>query len=374
MKTAIALGLGAAIITLTACKGRDDEGIGSSNIKAEAQLRSRVEAWYNKDDRAGVNGGQCAASCHTTIPFMLMNPMESIEDRVTADGFRQIVATRVSDWDNLLPLYSWAPEDSRSTEALLNVVSMLEYDRKVNKELSDTSCNALEQLWALQQDDGGFLWLDAGLSPWEDEYAPFFASSMLAISLARMGKMLDTTPTKSTCSQWQSQTENIDALHVYLGSNKDSTNKHGELWFYWANQEMGFKIFNFRDHFGFAAQLLTGLQNADGGFDLKDFGPFAKNADSPVMSQPYITGLVINALSGFELAETDSTYHVLSKAKAFMNNYSYSDIDTLRSLNRPSSDWNNGLFQDANLAFYLGATLTEQETTKTLKPNTDESL
>jgi hypothetical protein len=337
------------VLGLTGCKGASNSSSGNNQVNsaAEVQLRDRVEAWYKETNRGGVNGGQCAISCHTTIPFMISNSFKSIENRVTADGYQQIVATRVGNWQNLQPYYSWSPEGSRGTEALANVATLLEYDRKVSGTLSEAACKALENLWPLQKTDGQFPWLDASLSPWEDQYAPYYAASMLSLSLGRMTSTLaGTTP---SCQIWQTQTSKIQTLHQFLSQNYATANKHGQAWFLWANAAWNYGLLSPQEHTAKLAELLT-LQRSDGGFDLKEFGPFERNAESPAMSQPYITGVMIKAMG----KPTDtSTKNALAKAKNFMKNYSYSSITSLQSLNNPGSTRADGFFQDANLAFYL---------------------
>lgn len=317
---------------------------------AQSRSRQRAEAWFSKTDRSGVVGGQCAISCHSTIPFVLMNPMASMEDRITADAYLNIIAQRITAWSTLSPFYSWSPAASHSTEALLNVVSSVEYDRKVNKTLTETSCKALENLWPLQLTDGHFEWLNASLSPWEDSNAPYFAASLLTVSIARINTFLDKNNIQPNCAAWNNRAAHLSALQNYLKQNYGTTNKHGQAWFLWANVELNYQMAAQAEHRQKIAALVN-LQRGDGGFDLNDFGPFTHERSGTPQSQPYITKIIIKALGNPVESEPQQA---LNKAQSFMNNFLSTSIDSLHSINDPSSETKNGFTRDANLAYLLG--------------------
>jgi hypothetical protein len=173
---------------------------------------------------------------------------------------------------------------------------------------------------------------------------------LLSVAVSRLTALLDKNNLHPSCAPWQASAQPMAALRTYLKQNYTVTNKHGQAWFLWANVETNYQLMPQAEH----AQKLTALlslQRSDGGFDLNDFGPFAQARSGEPMSQPYITKIMIKALGN--PTETKAR-QALEKAQGFMNNFSYSAINSLRSINDPSSETKNGFTQDANLAYFLG--------------------
>lgn len=142
-------------------------------------LDARASAWVGKRDWKFVTGGQCAMSCHTTVPFLL------VRDRLpgtspAAAQLRTFVEQRVSGWANAKPLYDWIPDKSRGTESVVNAFALAALH-------SPQSSAAFDAMWAQQRADGSFAWWDEfKLAPWEDEASPTWGAALaeLAVTLA----------------------------------------------------------------------------------------------------------------------------------------------------------------------------------------------
>ena len=70
----------------------------------------------------------------------------------------------------------------------MNSLVLVNHDARRGKgQWSEQTKKALDHLWQQQQDDGGWLWLEFGLRPWENESA-YCGASLAAIAVGMMGK------------------------------------------------------------------------------------------------------------------------------------------------------------------------------------------
>src|SRR4051812_35923393 len=61
--------------------------------KANAFLDAAAVSWVTKDDWAFVQGGRCVMSCHTTVPFMLVQGTRAVSADAGVDAGSAALAT-----------------------------------------------------------------------------------------------------------------------------------------------------------------------------------------------------------------------------------------------------------------------------------------
>lgn len=164
---------------------------------AAAYLDARVADWLAAPPQ--VANVECAMSCHTTFPAVLVHAHLPAETTPNIDEARARFEARLSG--DVTPFYGRdgdaKVQQSHATEAVL-VAAALRYDGVPRP----SSAPALERMWARQSPQGDWAWLDFGLDPWEHDGAFGVAMAALAASgeaesdgLQRLRKRADTLAT-----------------------------------------------------------------------------------------------------------------------------------------------------------------------------------
>ena len=166
-------------------------------------LDSRVSWWLNWSPADRGQGTTCA-SCHTTLPYALALPVLSIlpGNGSAPEPGKQLLAgvrKRVERWDSLAkpeprdteealtPIFGGAKrETSLDTESVLNALVLVVNDPASNSRLSDTATKSLDILWARQQANGAWKWLEFGLRPWEKD-GDYFGATLAAVAIGTAG-------------------------------------------------------------------------------------------------------------------------------------------------------------------------------------------
>lgn len=143
--------------------------------KAAGYLDGRVKSWLASPPQ--VANIDCALSCHTTFPAVLVQSHLPAGRTPHIDDARHRFEARLEGAPT--PWYGRDGDaktrESHATEAVL-VATALTYDDAPRP----TADSALQRMWSRQRPDGGWAWLDFGLEPWEHEDA--FGVAMAALA------------------------------------------------------------------------------------------------------------------------------------------------------------------------------------------------
>jgi squalene-hopene/tetraprenyl-beta-curcumene cyclase len=237
---------------------------------AESYLDSR-EVWWQKWPSAQMDHGTVCVSCHTVLPYALVQPElrhELGENGMTASEQAMLgsVEKRVADWSQTTPYYTDAldgpgkTQESRATESILNAVILSSYDG-VQGHLSPLTRLAYDQAWALQlkagEDAGGWRWQNFHQAPWESSESAYQGAAMMAMAV---GEAPDYYASGSAFR------DNLDLLKQYLRRKYDAQPLMSKLYVLWASAQMPGLLTEDQE-----ARLLdqvAGLQLSDGGWEL----------------------------------------------------------------------------------------------------------
>jgi squalene-hopene/tetraprenyl-beta-curcumene cyclase len=237
---------------------------------AESYLDSR-EVWWQNWPSARMDHGTVCVSCHTVLPYALVQPelrrelgvkgMTAPEQAMLAS-----VEKRVADWSQTTSYYTDAldgpgkTQESRATESILNAVILSSYDA-VQGHLSPMTRLAYDQAWALQlktgEDAGGWRWQNFHQAPWESSESAYQGAAMMAIAV---GEGPDNYAGASAVR------DNLDLLKQYLRRKYDAQPLMSRLYVLWASAQMPGLLTEDQE-----AQLLdevASLQLSDGGWAL----------------------------------------------------------------------------------------------------------
>ena len=95
-------------------------------------------------------------TCHTNYAYMLVRP--SIREVGSADAMKEIRAifeSRVEHWDDDVE----AAKPRWDAEVIATAVTLAVNDAAATGNLHPVTRRALDRIWSLQREDGGFTWL-----------------------------------------------------------------------------------------------------------------------------------------------------------------------------------------------------------------------
>ena len=306
-----------------------------SEAGAADYLEARAEHWLDRRP--------CALSCHTTHPYLMVEPLLAGGVSDTGNRIRAAITERVTDWDAAAAWYDSSEtkvRESRATEAVLNAFALASFDTRAG-ELSATTRLAFEHMFAAQRADGGWDWLNFDLQPWESpdfEYGGA-ALAIIAVAIAPGDYLATGAPVAK-----------LDALRGYLVGRRDEINVHNRLMLLWASSVVS--------GLASAAELETilvdvvAVQNADGSWATSALGTWTRKDGTanpaPAAGDGYATGLAVHALSAIGAA---STLQAIERgARWLAGHQSESGAWEGRSLN-DDDEFNAGLATDAATAF-----------------------
>lgn len=285
---------------------------------AAKYLDGRAEYWQNWSSAARGQGTACL-SCHTTMPIAIARPAlaralgetaPSVHEKTLIDGVKK----RVGNWEKIVaepiavkePLVPFYPKKMKpaalGTEAVLNALVLTRHDSAWSKGVaSESTLKALSQLWSQQQENGAWLWLEFGLSPWEAD-AAYYGAALAALAVGTAGKEYYDKPDVQP---------KVAALKKYLVTQFPSQRLHHRAVALWASSRLP-GILSEKDQQQAIDELLK-LQEADGGWSLPKLGKktsgnaewtshgaFPKNT----VSDGYATGLSVLSLRSVGKGET----------------------------------------------------------------------
>ena len=209
---------------------------------AESYLDSR-EVWWQKWPSAQMDHGTVCVSCHTVLPYALVQPQlrhELGENGMTASEQAMLgsVEKRVANWSQTTPYYTDAldgqgkTQESRATESILNAVILSSYDA-AEGHLSPLTRLAYDQAWALQlktgEDAGGWQWQNFHQAPWESSESAYQGAAMMAIAIGEA---------PNSYASGSAVRDNLNLLKQYLRRKYDVQPLMSKLYVLWASAQM----------------------------------------------------------------------------------------------------------------------------------------
>jgi squalene-hopene/tetraprenyl-beta-curcumene cyclase len=291
---------------------------GDWNPRQAAQyMDGRQKAWFAWPNAS--RSGVVCVSCHTGLPYLLARPAlrrslgetaPTLYEAVLLDGLRATVVR--TDADDLLGTKSntLLSKQVYGAQSVLATLFLAIDDAQRGGGLSPEGEKAFDRMWSLQvktgKNQGGWLWSDFDLDPWETADSAYYGSALgaLATGVAPAG--------------YQSRPqirENVAALTAYLRGAQKTTPLHNRLILLWASAKL-------RDLLPDAERQaivdeVWRKQQDDGGWTLESLGEWKKRPEAPpaVGSNSYATGLVAFTL---EQAGTQRSTPGLARALAWL--------------------------------------------------------
>jgi squalene-hopene/tetraprenyl-beta-curcumene cyclase len=237
-------------------------------LNAAKYLDDRMDLWFVKAKklRTGQKTTSCV-SCHTVVPYAMARPLlrkAAGMSKPTPQEAKLLEETlhRVDTYGSHEPFYKGKEEQSRGTEAVLNLLILACEDFGQNGQaLSGPTHKALEELWKEQRADGAWDWLDFGLEPYESTDSIYYGAALAAIAVGT-----------ATGYKGENASMGVNKLRTYLKANYADQNLYSRAWMLLASTHLA-GLLN-RDQTDALTTDLQRRQNADGGWALYKLGPW----------------------------------------------------------------------------------------------------
>ncbi|MDB5387939.1 MAG: hypothetical protein JWM11_3585 [Planctomycetaceae bacterium] len=225
-------------------------------------------------------------TCHTNYAFLYARPLVSSTAPVhaTVRGFAEELVEK-----------RWVEKGPRwDAEVIATAAALAANDALTTGKLHPTTRQALDKMWTLQRENGGWTWLKCGWPPMEsdDHYGACLAA--VAVSVA-----------PENYRQTDVAKAGIAKLKEYLAKNPSPTLHHSAM-LLWASS-YGTDFLTPEQQQATRDKLIA-LQQADGGWSLPTLGDWKRDDKSPQseVSDGYGTGFVIFVLRRTGLPATDA--------------------------------------------------------------------
>jgi squalene-hopene/tetraprenyl-beta-curcumene cyclase len=366
------------LVAATTPAAAADESQPTWNHKATRQYLDSRAGWWLDWSSADRGQGTTCTSCHTTLPYALTLPaIAKLPGNTPAPDVAQRllagVRKRVEGWDALAsadphkgddalaPIFGGARRDvSLDTECVLNALVLVANDAPGKARLSDAATKSLDIMWARQQSDGAWRWLEFGLRPWEKD-GDYFGATLAAVAAGTAGTRYQATDLAPK----------MTALRGFLTSRlAERPLLHNHALALWA-ASYSKDLFS-EDKKKSLITELSAVQGSDGGWSLRDLGKVDTRSASTgwnivgaypqgAVSDGYATGLVVFALKKAGVPSEDTR---LKKGIAWLSTHQAADGTWPAVWVNKERDpqGNVGKFnRDAGAAFALLALLEAQQ-------------
>jgi hypothetical protein len=273
---------------------------------AAKYLDDRMDLWFDKAKKLRTDQGTTSCvSCHTVVPYALARPAlrkAAGVNQPTPQEAKLLDETlrRVDTYGSHEPLYKSKDEQSRGTEAVLNLLILAGEDARQKRPVpSGPTRKALEELWKEQRADGAWNWLDFELEPYEATDSLYYGAALAAIAVGNAAG--------NAGSAGEKVPSGVGKLRAYLGVNYAKQNLYSRAWMLLASTRLAGLLS--RDQTDALTTDLQRKQNPDGGWSLYQLGPWTWSKagppygpkgkpDVPLLSESdaYATGLIAYAL------------------------------------------------------------------------------
>ncbi len=217
-------------------------------------------------------------TCHTNGLY-LMSRSRLAEDLEVHDQVRAFADGVVTDgWPEADTSDKKGPPDA---EVVLLAAALSLDDSATTGELADTTRTALDRMWTVQRDDGGWEWIKCGWAPLESD--DHFGATLAAVAVGHAPGDYATTP---------QAIEGIERLRAYLATNPGE-NLHQRGMMLWASIRLDGLMSD--EERATCVDQLSGLQHEDGGWSLASLGAWDRDNGTPQDTQTsdgYGTGFV----------------------------------------------------------------------------------
>jgi squalene-hopene/tetraprenyl-beta-curcumene cyclase len=292
---------------------------------AAKYLDDRMDLWFVKAKklRTGQETTACV-SCHTVVPYVMARPALRKAARISTPTPQEArlldeALRRVDTYGSHEPFYKGKEEESRGTEAVLNVLILGGADARQNRQaLAVPTHKALDELWKTQRADGAWDWLDFGLEPYESSDSLYYGAALAAMAVGNASGYEGGAD--------QSALTGLGKMRSYLNANYAGQNLYSKAWVLLASTRLGGLLS--RDQTDALTTELQRKQNADGGWSLYKLGPWTWSKASPPYapegkpdvallseSDAYATGLIAYVL---RQAGLPAGHPALKKATAWL--------------------------------------------------------
>jgi squalene-hopene/tetraprenyl-beta-curcumene cyclase len=230
-------------------------------------------------DAASADWGQNRKcfTCHTNYSYLMVRPAVKDDSSVHGDVRRQLEELVEQRWQKEGPRWD--------AEVVMSATVLAMHDAATTGKLHATTKKALDRMWTVQKDDGGFAWIKCDWPPMESD--DYFGAAMALLGVgAAPEDYRDSAEAKA----------GIEKLKTYLAVNPPPT-LHHKLMLLWAESYLPGVVAPEQKEAWLAD--LTKLQHADGGFSLASFGDWQRADDTPqdtASSDGYATGLAVVVL------------------------------------------------------------------------------
>ncbi len=239
-------------------------------------------------DAASADWGQNRKcfTCHTNYNYLMVRPAAKNDSPVHAEVRRQLEELVEQRWQKEGPRWD--------AEVVMSAAVLAMHDAATTGKLHATTKKALDRMWTVQKEDGGFAWLKCDWPPMESD--DHFGATMALLGVGAAPEDYRETPEARA---------GVERLKKYLAANPPPT-LHHKLMLLWADSYLA-GVVSAEQKSEWLAEL-TKLQHADGGFSLASFGDWERADDTPqdtVTSDGYATGLAIVILRRSGVAADD---------------------------------------------------------------------
>jgi hypothetical protein len=304
---------------------------------AARYLDDRMDVWFVKSKKLATGAVRTSCiSCHTVAPYALARPAlrKAAGVKTPAPQEARLLSEtllRVATYNNHEPLYKSKQDESRGSEAVLNLLVLVgELAPDNQASLAEPLRRAFEELWATQRVGGAWDWLDFGNEPYESADSIYYGAALAAIAVGAADGYHSINERDSIGTA---------KLKSYLRDNYASQNLYNKTWLLLASARL-VDLLNQEQ----ATTLATELhhqQNADGGWSLYKLGPWTWSKESAPYAPPgkpdiallsqsdaYATALVTYALRE---ARVPGVATLAQRARAWLqSNQRCWDIDQYR--------------------------------------------
>lgn len=204
-------------------------------------------------------------TCHTNYAYLMVRPaLEKSVPALAGAPAHGIVRQFAED----LVTQRWPEKGPRwDAEVVMTGVILAQHDRATSGMLHPVTRQALDRMWTVQREDGGFDWLKCEWPPMESD--DHFGATMAAIGVAAAPENYAASETARV---------GLEKLCAYLRREPAPT-LHHRLMLVWASTELD-GVLDPAARQAILAELWP-LQHADGGWAIAQLGPWEREDKSP---------------------------------------------------------------------------------------------
>ena len=213
-------------------------------------------------------------TCHTNFLYLMSRPAFKIDDEPHRTVRRYAEGLVEKRWNEEGPRWD--------AEVIMTALVLAGNDAQTSGELHPLTRQALDRIWTVQLEDGGFDWLNCDWPPMESDDEFGAAMAALAVSVAP-GGYADTPAAQ----------QGIEKLRGYLAKTPPPMLHHRAIWLWADTYRPGW--ITAEDRLKTLDDLLA-LQHENGGWSIASLGDWNREDDSTQdvdTSDGYATGLVV---------------------------------------------------------------------------------